>query len=124
MSQPLLHLTVQVTLAGVAELSTADFKAMVESCLQLGLGNSLVGSVKWLAIHDCQVWPFKPTVLTSLGEAFVWCETDVLELRPDLTSEQATDVLDTIRENFDARHGIGWDTIDEFATRLFGPPTY
>lgn len=40
-----------------------------------------------------------------------WHVDDVLEVRPDLTKEQAREVLHTMRRYHDADLGINWDVI-------------
>jgi hypothetical protein len=44
---------------------------------------------------------------------------DVLNQRPDLTEDQACEVLALIAHNFDANIGINWDVIDSAAHYLF-----
>jgi len=51
-----------------------------------------------------------------------WSVEDVLEVRPDLTDEQAMEVLENVEENHDAGAGICWDTLEFWADRMF-PPT-
>ena len=48
----------------------------------------------------------------------VWTVDDVWEVRPDLTEEQAEDVLRVVNR----RYGMvsDWDTLAEIATDLFG----
>jgi hypothetical protein len=50
-----------------------------------------------------------------------WCVDDVLNQRPDLTEDQACDVLYRLAHNFDANIGINgtWDVIDACAEYLF-----
>jgi len=48
-----------------------------------------------------------------------WCVDDVLQQRPDLNWEQASDVLGFMAEKFDANIGINWDVIDSAAEYLF-----
>ena len=48
-----------------------------------------------------------------------WCVDDVLEQRPDLNWEQASDVLYTMAHHFDATIGINWDVIDAVAHHLY-----
>ena len=40
-----------------------------------------------------------------------WHVEDVLSIRPDLTREQAFDVLYAAKENHDACIGINWDVL-------------
>ena len=48
-----------------------------------------------------------------------WCVDDVLNQRPDLTEDQACEVLALIADNFDAHIGINWYVIDWAAHDLF-----
>jgi len=48
-----------------------------------------------------------------------WHVDDVLSVRPDLTKEQAREVLYEIDHNHDACVGINWDVIDITASKMF-----
>ena len=48
-----------------------------------------------------------------------WHVDDVFNQRPDLTEDQAIEVLALIAHNFDANIGINWDVIDSAAHYLF-----
>lgn len=54
----------------------------------------------------------------------VWSIEDVLGRRPDLTKEQAKDVLDMVVRRHDCNFGVSWDNLDCCAEELFGdePP--
>ena len=52
--------------------------------------------------------------------ATVWMIDDVLEVRPDLTGEQAWDVLREAERRHDATIGINWDVLHYHAQSLFG----
>jgi hypothetical protein len=52
--------------------------------------------------------------------AVIWDVEDVLESRPDLTREQAWEVLQTAKQNHDAQLGINWSTLHSTAFDLFG----
>jgi hypothetical protein len=52
-----------------------------------------------------------------------WHVDDVLNQRPDLTEDQACDVLDRLADNFDANIGINWEVIDSCAEYLFPKET-
>lgn len=43
--------------------------------------------------------------------AIVWSVADVLEVRPDLTEDQAYEVLQTAKNKHDANLGINWDVL-------------
>ena len=48
-----------------------------------------------------------------------WHVDDVFNQRPDLTEDQAIEVLAFIAEKFDANIGINWDVIDSAADYLY-----
>lgn len=48
-----------------------------------------------------------------------WHVDDVFNQRPDLTEDQAIEVLAFIAKKFDANIGINWDVIDSAADYLF-----
>lgn len=52
--------------------------------------------------------------------AIIWCVEDVQENRPDLSDEQAWEVLQSVRHGHDATIGINWDVLDCHAEMLFG----
>jgi len=52
--------------------------------------------------------------------ALIWGIEDVQEVRPDLTDEQAWQVLQNADRNRDATLGINWDTLECHAEMLFG----
>jgi hypothetical protein len=54
--------------------------------------------------------------------AAIWCVEDVQGLRPDLTDEQAWEVLEEVGRKHDAEYGISWTTLQCMAHILFGRP--
>ena len=52
--------------------------------------------------------------------AMLWTVEDIHGLRPDLTDEQAMNVLITASENHDANDGVNWDVLHHWATDLYG----
>jgi len=54
--------------------------------------------------------------------AIVWCTDDVREVRPDLTDDQAWEVLQTCRKSHDCNFGLSWGWIEATARNLFGDP--
>lgn len=48
-----------------------------------------------------------------------WCIEDVQEERPDLTDEQASEVLRLVEHKHDANIGINWDFIRYMADHLY-----
>jgi hypothetical protein len=53
--------------------------------------------------------------------AAIWSIEDVLQVRPDLTKDQAWDVLQQVEQIHDANWGISWQTLEIVACDLFGP---
>jgi len=54
--------------------------------------------------------------------AIVWDITDVQEVRPDLTDDQAWEVLQQVESKQDANIGVTWETLECVAEDLFGFP--
>ena len=54
--------------------------------------------------------------------SIVWSTEDVLCVRPDLTKEQAREVLYELDHSHDASIGISWDVIDIIAENMFERP--
>jgi hypothetical protein len=52
--------------------------------------------------------------------ALIWSIHDVREVRPDLTPDQAWQVLQLCEDGHDANFGICWETLQTVATDLFG----
>lgn len=48
-----------------------------------------------------------------------WYVDDVLSIRPDLTEEQAEDVLEKVADTHDCNIGITWEVIEIHANNLF-----
>lgn len=53
----------------------------------------------------------------------IWVTDDVLSQRPDLTKDQAREVLRAMERNHDANIGVNWDVIDVTASILFPKPS-
>lgn len=51
--------------------------------------------------------------------AIIWSIEDVQGQRPDLTDEQASNVLQVIEKRHDANFGINWDVIDTVSEMLY-----
>ena len=51
--------------------------------------------------------------------AIVWQIDDVLSIRPDLTEEQAGEVLGRVEDCHDASIGVSWDTLKIIADEMF-----
>jgi hypothetical protein len=56
----------------------------------------------------------------KLSIAIVWHIDDVLGVRPDLSSEQAFEVLKQAKRHHDANVGINWEVLSATAEVLFG----
>lgn len=52
--------------------------------------------------------------------AVTWCIEDVQDVRPDLTNEQAWEVLWQVKRKHDADIGVNWYTLEWNAEDLFG----
>jgi hypothetical protein len=52
--------------------------------------------------------------------ALIWSIEDVQTVRPDLTDEQAWEVLQQVKNDHDATLGVTWDTLEWAAKDLFG----
>ena len=52
--------------------------------------------------------------------AAIWCIEDVQEVRPDLSDDQAWEVLRKVERRHDATIGLTWDTLEMTAKDLFG----
>ena len=52
--------------------------------------------------------------------AVIWSNEDVQEVRPDLTDDQAWQVLLEVERRNDAELGINWQTLERVAEELFG----
>jgi hypothetical protein len=62
-------------------------------------------------------------VLKSRGQvAIVWSIEDVQGLRPDLSAEQAMDVLEECRDQHDAQWGFNYTLIETIADEMFPRP--
>jgi len=52
--------------------------------------------------------------------ALIWSIEDVQQVRPDLTDDQAWEVLQQVKSEHDATLGVTWDTLEWAANHLFG----
>lgn len=55
--------------------------------------------------------------------AAIWCIDDVKGVRPDLTDDQAWEVLEQVGRKHDAEWGINWTTLETTADDLFPKPS-
>src|SRR5581483_5073165 len=91
-----------------AEAAIAEAKAQVlVAALNLtGGGWVLPPYPDWTLYHDKKI-------------AAIWGIEDVQELRPDLTADQAWEVLRRVDHQHDPDHGITWETLRLTAEELF-----
>jgi len=67
---------------------------------------------------------FVHRLLAKFGKvAAIWCIQDVQGIRPDLTDEQASEVLEEVGRKHDAEYGINWTTLECMADILFHETT-
>jgi hypothetical protein len=55
--------------------------------------------------------------------AVIWCAGDVQVVRPNLTREQAWEVLEAVKDRHDGEYGISWDVLSVIADDLFDNST-
>jgi len=55
--------------------------------------------------------------------ALIWDVDDVKVVRPDLTDDEALDVLERVKSKHDATMGVSWDTLECWADMLFPSPS-
>jgi len=68
---------------------------------------------------DCQVHAL---LAEQKKIAIIWCIEDVQSFRPDLSDEQAWEVLQQVEDIHDAEWGISWQTLETVADDLFPQP--
>lgn len=81
------------------------------------IGKAAIGQAKaaGVAVIDAHA------LLADRGQiASIWGIDDVLILRPDLSPEQAWEVLLFAEKRHDANTGINWEVLDCHASHLFG----
>lgn len=54
--------------------------------------------------------------------ALIWSVEDVLDLRSDLTTDQAWQVLQVCKRSHDCNHGITWETLQFTADEEYPEP--
>ena len=85
---------------------------------------ALLARIRSTDLHDepFDINDFVHRLLACDGKiAAIWCDEDVQGIRPDLTAEQAMEVLEEVGRKHDAEYGIGWTTLECMADILFGP---
>jgi len=79
-----------------------------------GEGRSQVYADIGLYIHDL--------LIKHHQIATIWSIEDVHDVRPDLTDEQAWEVLEYVGRKHDAEWGITWTTLETVADDMFPEP--
>jgi hypothetical protein len=124
-----IQINVQLTLMIDKEVGPNELKRECNDRLRYAFESTLSESpdaVQWIAVlapelERLMLRPRFQSVLTNLGVASaVWCIEDVLQVRPDLTREQASHVLDSIIAQDDGCFGVGWDTLENQAKLMYG----
>src|SRR5207245_3381062 len=82
--------------------------AVVNEAIAATTGNEPAGSIHDLLAQERKI-------------AHIWGIGDVQDVRPDLSEDQAWQVLQTVEKYLDSDYGITWDTIKLTADELFGP---
>lgn len=124
----IVDLTVTLKLELADRLGRTEFVNDLEPMLRSGLGDVLAlysDCVTVVAVRDPNGTLSQPTNLAAMLDplseaAIVWSAHDVLDVRPDLSLEQASQVLHHVIRQHDANHGIGWDDFQYLAANLFG----
>ncbi|MCA9048097.1 MAG: hypothetical protein KDA89_05180 [Planctomycetaceae bacterium] len=123
-----VELTTTITLAIDSSMRPESLRPWVCERMQSGFGSALLShpmAVRVIAVNDpdgdLHQPPFIQTLLTAFDQAaVVWSVSDVLDVRPDLSDEQAAHVLHQAIHQHDTQHGPGWDLFEYFATRIYG----
>lgn len=126
----IVDLTVTLKLELADRLGRTEFVNDLEPMLRSGLGEVLTpysDCVTVVAVRDPHGTLSQPTNLAAILDpaseaAIIWSARDVLDVRPDLTLKQASEVLHHVVRQHEANHGIGWDDFQYFAANLFGEP--
>lgn len=71
-------------------------------------------------IEDIDIYVFQ-LLAKHRKIAAIWCIEDVKAIRPDLTDDQAWEILQQVESSHDAENGISWTTLEIIADDLFGP---
>jgi hypothetical protein len=124
----IIDLTVTLKLEVADHIGRSEFRHNLERMIRDGLDDVLTpyaGGVRIVAVTDPKGVLSQPVdlgvILDSRREAaIVWSAEDVLDVRPDLSLEQASEVLHHVIRQHDANHGIGWQDFEYFAENLFG----
>ena len=128
----IIELTTTITLLAHDTLAPELLRNYVRSRMQAGFGQALSDhpmAVRLIAVRDPAgdlfQSPYIKHLLAGFGQtAIVWSVHDVLQLRPDLSHEQATEVLQQVIGQHNAHHGVASDDFESMATILYGDPVH
>jgi hypothetical protein len=70
------------------------------------------------SVRDAHAVPIDP----RRQIAIIWSVEDVQEVRPDLSDEQAFEVLHSVKNNHDACEGVNWLVLEIVADILYPSP--
>ncbi|MEZ6063694.1 MAG: hypothetical protein R3C19_25375 [Planctomycetaceae bacterium] len=123
-----VSVTVQLKMDLAVDLGKAEFPRTLEWLLRSGLGgllNASPDSVALIAADDplgeLTKAPDLTPVLEPRGEiAVIWAADDVRRLRPELSRDQAIQVLRFCEQHHNPDDGINWHCLDLVAEQLFG----
>ena len=71
-------------------------------------------------MQDTQDIDFHALLAERSQIAIIWSIEDVQEVRPDLSQDQAWEVLQVVSRRHDATLGVTWETLDYASQSLFG----
>ncbi len=118
-----LTLTIQIAIDPSLRSPALQMTRLL-NMLKLRLSDLLAEDPNGLRILSTGPIPKALDVETYLAEkdqmAFIWSVDDVQSVRPDLTDEQAWEVLLHAKRNHDANFGINWDVLSVIAESLYG----
>lgn len=105
--------------------SPSSLLAQLPDMLKLRLSDLLVDEPDALRILSIGQPPkvdndFEAQLAAKRQMAFIWSVDDVQSVRPDLTDEQAWEVLLLAKHGHDANFGINWDVLSTLAESLYG----
>lgn len=119
-----LPITIQITIDPSLR-SPSLLMAQLPDMLKFRLSDLLVDDSDSLKILSIGQTPkvdddYEAQLAAKRLMAFVWSVDDVQSVRPDLTDEQAWEVLLLAKHGHDANFGISWDVLSTLAEALYG----
>ena len=112
------NFVVQRTIYGTAEIKAETEQEAIE--IARGMWVS-----QWQTEEECLPEDYRivsddePEIAPNRQIAIIWGIEDVQKNRPDLTDEQAFEVLEQVVNKHDADIGISWDTLKAWANELY-----